>query len=624
MTEMLKTKNIVVIALGLSGLVSGSVGLTTGAVFVAVFLLSIIYCNLRFENGDLLAVGSISAFAILFATSLYVFGQYAQPLSHFSIRVIGFACLIYFSLKSGKSTDRGQYRASCSFAFCFFGITYIFSQIPTAKLISFLGFGYDNYGHFYIFRNTLINRHAFIAIDSPSEFVSFVGATPLGTNNLLSLIADTIGIDGVRMHESLAFFSLAVILMPMLTIFVGYLAIKSTAGSKIRVFVGTLLLTIVVLLAYPSHVWFSGYLTSNFSTFLMITGVCIAICGKPDSSRVWVLVFLGIAQFMVYPLYAVFAIIPFVSLIISGNGQLLVEIYKRIRSKVLGYFALSIYISVLIVITLRGILSGYGGGQFLAPGGIAPLPVGTTMFVFGVSIALAIARTNDNYNDSIRQIIVCGIAALAIAGISYSFLRTNEPGSLWVPSYYPTKLTISVLIVLTTLLIIQMVQKIESGDSKIRYSLNALVVVAAVSALVVSSYNSWPFSQGYMGTTQGVVKSLKDQKSEVVDGESVLQAYESVKNSKLSALYLSDDHESELNTRWINTLNLNWNDVNWGKWMNARHLIDEGKFAEASIIMNGEFILLLDNFSVFSRDPNAFSEFERLCVIDLVRENGCR
>jgi hypothetical protein len=621
---MLDAKNLFIIALGLSGMVFGGAEMTTCAVIAAVFLLSNIYSNLKFENGGLIAVGAISAFAILLATTLYVFGQYAQPLSHFSIRVISFACLIFFSLKSDKRNASYHFRANFAFAFGFSIITYIFSQIHTARLISFLGFGYDNYGHFYIFRNTLIKRHAFIALNRPSEFVSFVGATPLGTNNLLSLIADTIGIDGARIHESLAFFSFAVILMPILTIFVGYLAIKSTATSKIRVFVGAVLVTVVVLLAYPSHIWFSGYLTSNFSTFLLITGVCIAVFANQSNSGFWVLVFLGLAQFMVYPLYAIFAIVPFVSLIISNNCKLLVDVYRAVQKNILGYFALSTCMSILIAITLRGILSGYGGGQFLAPGGIAPLPVGTTMFVFGVSIALAIARKHGHNNDSIKQITVCGIAALAIAGISYSFLRTNEPGSLWVPSYYPTKLAISVLIVLTTILIIQMVQKIESGDSKIRYSLNVLVVVTAISALVVSSYNSWPFSQGYMGTTQGVIKSLNRETSEVVDGDSVLQAYQFVKETDMSGLYLSDAHESELNTRWINSLNLNWNDTNWGEWVTARQLIDEGKYEDASDLMNGKFVLIIDGYEKFKSNPGSFIDFFNTCVIDMQRANHCK
>lgn len=284
----------------------------------------------------------------------------------------------------------------------------------------------------------------------------------------------------------------------------------------------------------------------------MITGVCTAIFGKPNNSRVWVLICLGIAQFLVYSLFAVFAIVPFISLIISSKGKLLIDVYEAVRKNIMGYFALSVYMSVLTAIALNGILSGYGGGQFLAPGGIAPLPVGTTLFIYGVSVALAIKSKQPYCEDSVIQTTTFGPTILAIAGVSYSFLRTNEPGKFWAASYYPTKLAISVLIVVTILLIVQIVQKIEAGESRLQHSLNAVLVVAAISSLVFSSYNSWPFSGGFMGNTRGVVRSLNSGTSEVVDGESVLQGYESVKNSKMSVIYLSDNHESELNTRWIN------------------------------------------------------------------------
>lgn len=99
MAEILKAENLVIIALGMSGLVFGSIGMTTGAVFTAVFLLSDVYRKLMIKNGGVLAVGAISSFAILFATTLYVFGQYAQPFSHFAIRMTSFLCLILFCLK---------------------------------------------------------------------------------------------------------------------------------------------------------------------------------------------------------------------------------------------------------------------------------------------------------------------------------------------------------------------------------------------------------------------------------------------------------------------------------------------------------------------------------------------
>jgi hypothetical protein len=624
MVEMIKTKNLVIVALGLSGLVFGSAGKTTGAVFVAVFLLLNIYRNLKFENGGLLAVGAISAFAILFASTLYIFGQYAQPMSHLLIRTISYLVLIFFCLKSENSNSKNHFRRNFFGALGFSMFTYSCSIIPSARLITFLGFGYDNYGHFYLFRNTLVHRHAFIALKKPDEFVTFAGATPLATHNLLALIAETIGIDGGRLHQSLVFFSLVACLIPGLIILIAYLAIKSTETSKVCISIGTLLVGVVILLGYPSHIWFSGYLTSNFSTFLMVTGVCIAIFCKSSSSKIWILAYLSAGQFLVYPLYSIFAIIPIVSLIISSRGKILIAVYKEVRENIMETFVLTICISGLILITLNGMLSGFNGGQFLTPGGIAPLPVGTTMFIFGISIALSINSEHRYCDDSTIRIIICGISALALAGISYSLLKTNEPGKLWVPSYYPTKLAISVLIVLITLLIVQIVQKIETGDSRIRHSLNALLVVAAISALVVSSYNSWPFSQGYMGTTQGVIKSLKSGTSEVVDGDHILQVYESVRDSNMSVLYLSDTHESELNTRWINTLNLNWTDNNWGEWITARQLIDDGNLDDALKIVDPKFVLVIDNYARFETNAIAFGAFNNMCVFDSRQKINCR
>jgi len=616
-------KDLKIFAVALCGLVFSSLGFSAGAVFVFVYLSLSIYSNLSTRFDSFTALSGLFSGAIILSSTVYLFSQHVQALSHELIRVLVYGTLaacIYINKK-----DRAKnYRSSQIVGAFFFITSQVWSLIPLSKLISFLGFGYDNYAHLYIFRQTLVKQQSLFAYTNPGEVVSFVGATPLGTSNLLALIAEVIGIDGTQIHESISFFTFAVCTFPILILVVTYLSFKSTQISNLRVWTGTLLVGSVVLIGYPSHIWFSGYMTSNFSTFLLALSVCSAIFGKSNGSKIYVLALLGIAQFVVYPLYAIFSIVPFAVVLISNKGEVVIHLYKTMRENVLGYIALSIYLSILTFIALQGMLSGYGGSQFLVPGGIAPLPVGTSMFIFGISIALSITSKHHYFDNSINQMTVFGITTLAIAGISYSFLRTNEPGKLWTPSYYPTKLAISVLIVMVILLIIQMMQKFEVGDSKIRHSLIAFLVVAALSSLVVASYNTWPFSQGYMGTTEGVIKSLRSQKSEVVDGESVLQAYEFVKNSKLSALYLSDDHESELNTRWINTLNLNWNDMNWGKWMMNRQLIEEGKIDEASQIMNNDFVLLIDNYSQFRISPNSFNAFNNLCIIDLERLNSCQ
>jgi len=89
-------------------------------------------------------------------------------------------------------------------------------------------------------------------------------------------------------------------------------------------------------------------------------------------------------------------------------------------------------------------------------------------------------------------------------------------------------------------------------------------------------------------------------------------------------MYLSDNYECELNTRWINSLDLNWNDDNWGNWMKARQLIEEEKYGEAAEIIDGRFVLVIDNYAKFRGNPGAFSVFRNICVIDVMRNNTCR
>ena len=621
---MLQTKNRFAIAVGIIGIIAGSLGITVIAVFSVVFLTSSIFSDLRIKYDGLIATGAVVSTAIFFSSSLYIFSQEIQQLSHTVIRMISFGSLTFIFLFLNKRIDGLRFRKQLLGASSFSIASSICTLIPAAKLISFLGFGYDTYGHVYIFRNILIYRRSFVAINRPDEFVTFVGATPLGTHNLLALIAETIGIDGTDIHQSLSFFSLVVCLLPVLTVFIAVLAFKSTQMGKTRVLIGSLSITIVIVFGYPSHIWFSGFLTSNFSTFLMLTCACVAIFSKQKEIKLWTLAAIGIAQFVVYPLYAVFAVIPFVSVIVSSRGDLLVEAINGLRTHIKLFLLASFGLSALIFITLNGILSGFGGSQFLEPGGIAPLPTATTMFIYGISMAFML-NGNNGLIDTNTKAVVAGFTSLAIAGILYSYFKTSRPGELWFVSYYPTKLAISVLIVMVVLLFVQVVQNPRPlWNIGMKTLFELALVIAPSAALIVNTFNSWPFSQGYMGTTQGVIRSLRTQIPEVVDGIAVFRSTKLEHESALSVLYLSDLHESELNTRWINSLNLNWSDVNWGNWITARQLVDEGKLEQASEIINGNFIVVIDNFKKFNENTTAFSVFDGLCIFDTDRKLVCR
>lgn len=622
---MIKRKNLIIVVVGFAGFGFGSAGFTIGSIFVAVFLLTSIYNNLKTKFDDLLAIGAIVSGAILFSSLLYIFGQIVMPLGHQLIQLISFGLLILISLQSKTKTIERHFFGEPIAAFSISACACLWSLISQSQLVILLGFGYDNYGHLYIFRNTLITRSGLFGTGVPDEVVGFIGGSPLGAHNLLALIAEIIGIDGRSAEQSMQFYSFFLYSLPLLVIAVGYQLFKSARDSKPLVIVGSIVFGLVVIFGYPSHIWNSGYFTSNTATLLLIISTSVAITKRDDVQRFWVLIMLGVAQFMVYPIYAVLMFIPFAAILISGKTKFLAEIWNSTKQNLLYIALLATFSISLIYVALDGLLSVYGGGQFLTPGGIAPLPVGTTMFIFGVSFSFAMISSNQKSKNISVIITVFGLTSLVTGGMLFANKKTNIPGEFWAVPYYPAKLVISVLIVLLSVMFFQFLPRAEFPRRfRAETFSELLLLVVAAAALIAPSFNSWPFSGGFMGNTQGVVKSLRSGTAEVVDGEQVLKSLGYLQNSPLSALYLSDSHDSELNTRWINSLDLNWNDDNWGNWMKARQLIEEEKYGEAAEVINGSFVLVIDNYPKFRDNPVAFSVFQNICVMDVTRNNTCR
>jgi len=85
-------------------------------------------------------------------------------------------------------------------------------------------------------------------------------------------------------------------------------------------------------------------------------------------------------------------------------------------------------------------------------------------------------------------------------------------------------------------------------------------------------------------------------------------------------LVIISSRESELNTRWVNLLTLNWSDKTWGGrnheavkatdeifvgWIDAREFIEAGDLISAQTILSNKFLLITDDQSLiesFDRD----------------------
>jgi hypothetical protein len=207
----------------------------------------------------------------------------------------------------------------------------------------------------------------------------------------------------------------------------------------------------------------------------------------------------------------------------------------------------------------------------------------------------------------------------------YAFMKIHVPGEQWFLPYYPTKVSIAVLILAITYLIRYLVlEDLSAEHIKFAGYLRKSVILVSLIVIILGTGNEGPFSGGFMGSTRGAIESIQNSNDEVVDGESIQIALEYAQKLQKPVLYLSDRHDSELNTRWINSILFEWTDENWGKWMSARSAIEEGEFAKASDFINERLILIIDNYSSFKKDPAPFKVFRDICVINETRRNTCR
>jgi hypothetical protein len=283
-----------------------------------------------------------------------------------------------------------------------------------------------------------------------------------------------------------------------------------------------------------------------------------------------------------------------------------------------------IYLSGISTITVYGIWSGPLGG-FLTPGGIAQIPIGITAFTFGIAITL-MCRTNCNRNeDHTLRFFFFGSIVICLLGVFYAYSKTSTPGQFWTVPYYPAKMTITILLIVLAFLIgiVFSDEGSQSHDSGGRF-VSQILVCGSVIALIAWNSYSWQFQNGYMGNTEGVIKSLMENESEALDVDSVLEMVSKNLKEERSILYLSETYDGELNTRWINSLSMNWTDENWAAWQVIRQTIESGNAPKPQILPLEHFLVVTDDYEIFDKYKLDRFEFESFCFFDDSHNLVCR
>ena len=598
--------------IGCLGVIFGSTNLSILALGCFLVLVMTQYGELSSRTDSLASLGMLTLFWSLGATSIYIFGQFVTPLPHFVIRVTVFSILATSVSRTNTSPigSRAIYKILIG-VFLLLMLVKSLSRVGLGWLISFIGFGYDNYGHLSIFRTILIEGKSIFALSHPEKYVTFVGASPIGGHIFFTLLADTIGINGEVITTSVFFYASVLILMPVGMLFVAFKILCRHQRTILWRSIGLLGLSLVVVGGYPSHIWFSGYFSSNFATLIVLMTVGVSLSSISINSKLWLTTSLVVVTFTVYSIYAVFAAVVVIAILIGHRQQIIPDLRQVSKQRWILVAINYAYYGLLIYLTLAGLRSGYGSNQFLADGGIAPLPIGTTMFIFGLAGSLLLRPQLTASGRGVASLVAQGLIILATVCMIYAHFKLAQPGQPWYIPYYPAKLAIMVILIVMILLIDQALPLTHlRSEDYIQTIQNTFFVVASVIALVVAGHNDWPFSGSFMGSTTGVVESIINDDPKLIEG-SIIMDWVGVSNKVgRPVLILMKDLDAELPTRWVNSLTFRWTDENWGPWMSANNYIKTGDFSEATKILSDKFLLITNQKQLVESLQGADSSLE--------------
>lgn len=592
-------------------------------IFTLLFFLIAMEKSVSLRQGRGIGFAYVTAGWVITSLIVGAFGQFVAPIPLWFIP-LGF----YVTAGIYVASDRilvmkfGHWIKILMFASIGTLIFNVLIRIKTAVILTFLGLGYDNSGNLAIFRRILLERSTSIGNIDSEKFVSTFGASPQGAPTALAFIGWVVGIDGRSVHDSLFLLLLATILIPAAIFGIAILIVFQAVDDKKSRALCVAVIGIIIVLGYPSHLWVSGFFTSNFATMIVFLGVVACISPSAPPNRVWLLCVLGIVELNVYSLF-----VPLVAVLVFSTTKVEIcairlKLRQCLASKSHFWVALGFFLSggVLIWLPLYGVLSRYGGSKFLVEGFFAPIPLGATMLLFGLTIATN--RVGLKFNSVHQRIAFIGswYVAIGLLALGIAWIGTNEPGQQWFVPYYPQKLLAAIVVVLCVLMLaIMVILRVEDFTSVSTIWFHRAMVMVVASLFLMGGINHWPFTGGYMGSTYGVIKSILTSEPAVVDGTLLEDWVEQAQRVDRPVLVISGSRESELNTRWVNLLTLHWSDKTWGGpnhegakasdrtfvgWIDARELIEAGDLISAQKILSNEFLLITD-------DQNLIKSFDR-------------
>ena len=538
-----------------------------------------------------------SLFEVVFGTVL--FGYLVQILGEIvgawatSRLMLSLAAATTMLTVIAKSKIRKYDRASL---FAFAAVPALFStgwvfllSLRAETLINFLGFGYDNAAHL-AQTQLIINNHGTALIDGGIQSApTFLQDVAQAGTSSLATFAELTSTSSKSTTELLFAFTLVTIAIPVsliLAIFLTCLENKNSRTSTALITTSTLL---IFGTGYLSRIWFSGYFGSNLGTLLLAL-IAIAIVLRTFENPM-VYVCAAIITAHVYPIFLFIGLLLLIVPLTSWISKLREERTYALSLLRMPIAFLSVCLSIALLLPVRATNRSYGGSQFLVDGGIEYVPFKFLLIwggVFLVVVAIVTFRLEHRYEQ-------LGIVLVSLTGsVLVSVYSQSEVGRI---TYYPTKFVITLAIISIAAILV---------SESLLYSIRRRTIMPVIALIAASTYMLFQpgqnvFTRAFMGEAQTTISSSLSFMPEIVQPSIVVSLSELSIKHKKPVLLISSNYESELNSRWINTISNQWNDFSWSNWMTIRSLIlDKSWSAVADATTNANIIIGTDDKLVFN------------------------
>jgi hypothetical protein len=474
----------------------------------------------------------------------------------------------------------------------FFGMKLLFgvlSRVPE-YILQFFSFGYDNAFHFAIYRYYRAEPWFPFGSESPwaTDFGLF-NTYPSGQGALWSFLAEPLIGDNLEAEKNLvAYAVINIVFLVVLNLLVFSLVYRYSKKSIFDlVFVGFVSLAITV--GYFGIFFTNGFIPYAAGILVLLIYLIVQSSDLTKTSRYLSVFFATLLLLLISPALIAFLFLP---------GLVTTFKYFKEAFSSASYMRVVFMFSISTVLALLGYFfqvitsSNFGWRLILSPGGvIRPNVYVALLLLLSIIIALGLRWRSTLSNLTIQLVLSGAFSVLLLSLITIMFTGTVQ--------YYAVK-QLHVWLVLAGVAAAIVLVTIKST-----HVVSISIRVAFALLLIVPLLTSTSFRSPWMGNLIGVVSATLDKSKwdtqivKVANIRSGLKAVNSLEKASAECLILrTKGLESDLNSRWINSLNINptiTNNCFSAFWNSAPLTAKELEFRIKGL--DGTFLILSDTGS---------------------------